>query len=295
MAGRKPVVVGFDRSTRSREAAAWAAREASSRRLPLLLTHAVGWPFVAQAPIRVAADNRVREPLREILERELEQMVAACEEVYPGLEVRGELAFGDPVEVLRRLASDAELLVLGGPRVEDDLSFVGSTSAELLSHRSGVPVVVVRGGRVQPASSAPVVVGVDGSANSALAIGFAYDFASRHGAELVAVHGWSDLLPDPFVRVPDWDRVREDARTQAEELLAESVAGWAERYPDVSVRRVLTPDKPADALLEQAGQAGLLVVGSHGRGPVRRTLLGSVSHAVVNRSPCPVAVLRAPK
>ncbi|GAA2793074.1 universal stress protein [Saccharopolyspora taberi] len=291
MAGRKPVVVGFDRSTRSRRAAAWAARDAASRRLPLLLVHAIGWPLSPQA---VAGGEDPRQPLREVLERELEQLVDWCAGIAPALDVRSELVFADPVEVLGERAADAELLVLGGPRIEDDLGFVGSTSAELLTHRSGVPVVVVRGDREQP-DSAPVVVGVDGSTTSAMAIGFAYDFASRHGADLVAVHGWSDVLPDPFVRLPDWDQVHENARTEAAELLAESLAGWGERYPDVAVRRVLTPEKPASALLDEARNAGLLVVGSHGRGPVRRALLGSVSHTAVNKAPCPVAVLRSPK
>lgn len=82
-------------------------------------------------------------------------------------------------------------------------------------------------------------------------------------------------------------------RDDAEEVLAESVAGWEEQYPDVSVRRAVTPEKPVQALLREAENAGLVVVGSHGRGRIRRTVLGSVSHAVVNRAPCPVAVLPA--
>ena len=290
VSGRKPIVLGFDRSTRARRAASWAACEASNRRLPLVLAHAIGWPYAGQAPVRVPGGDDFREPLLRVLEHELEQLVAVCQDIDPDLDVRSELVFGDPVLVLGDLAGRSELLVLGGPRIQDDLGFVGSTSAELLSRRSDIPVVVVRGEQESP-EAAPVVVGVDGSATSERAIGFAYDFASRHRADLVAVHSWSDLLPEPFIRLPDWDRVQDEVRTQAEEVLAESLAGWTEQYPDVSVRRALSEEKPARALLGEARSAGLLVLGSHGRGPVRRTLLGSVSHAVVNNAPCPVAVL----
>ncbi|MER7083663.1 universal stress protein, partial [Saccharopolyspora kobensis] len=152
--------------------------------------------------------------------------------------------------------------------------------------------VVVRGGADEPGPG-PVVVGVDGSATSRAAIGFAFDFASRNRCELVTAHAWSDLPLDPFQWVSHWELAWAEVHEEAAEVLAESVAGWVEQYPDVVVRRVVTPEKPTEALLREADGASLLVVGSHGRGRFRRSFLGSVSHAVVNRAPCPVAVLRA--
>jgi nucleotide-binding universal stress UspA family protein len=136
------------------------------------------------------------------------------------------------------------------------------------------------------------VVGVDGSATSVHAIGFGYDFASRHGAELVAVLAWNEtpsaLSPGPAWQL-DWTDVDEACRRE----LAESLAGWEQRYPDVVVHReVTTAQLPAQALLTAAQEADLLVVGSHGRGAVRSMLLGSVSHAVMHYAPCPVVVAR---
>ncbi|MBB5157528.1 universal stress protein [Saccharopolyspora phatthalungensis] len=289
---RKAVVVGFDLTEPSRRAVRWAAREASSRRRPLLLVHVLTWPFEEHTPIKVPGEGDVLEPLQKILRQELAELRDECREIDAELEVRNDMPFGDPAEVLGELAADAELLVLGGPRIEVELGVLGSSSAELLTRRAGAPVVVVRGDREHP-DTAPVVVGVDGSPASKLAIGFAYDFAARHGSELVAVHAWSDLPLDPFARVQQWELPWHEVRNDAEEVLAESLAGWGERYPDVSVRRAVTPEKPVEALFREAQDASLLVVGSHGRGRIRRTLLGSVSHAVVNRAPCPVAVLRA--
>ncbi|MGI8312642.1 universal stress protein [Saccharopolyspora hattusasensis] len=289
---RKAVVVGFDLTESSRRAVWWAAREASSRRHPLMLVHVLTWPFEELAPIKVPGEGDVLEPLQKILRQELAELVAGCWEIDAELEVHSSMPFGDPAEMLADLAGEAEVLVLGGPRIEMELGVLGSTSAELLTRRTGAPIVVVRGGREQ-LGSAPVVVGVDGSSVSRLAIGFGYDFASRHGSELVAVHAWSDLPLDPFARVQQWELPWGEVREEAEEVLASSLSGWGERFPDVSVRRVVTPEKPAEALFREAEGASLLVVGSHGRGRIRRSLLGSVSHAVVNRASCPVAVLRA--
>ena len=75
-------------------------------------------------------------------------------------------------------------------------------------------------------------------------------------------------------------------------VLGESTAGLAEEYPDLEVERTLAEADPSSALLAAAALARLLVVGSHGRGGVARMLLGSVSHAMVLHSPCPVLVVR---
>lgn len=91
---------------------------------------------------------------------------------------------------------------------------------------------------------APVVVGIDGSPASEHATAIAFDEASRRGVHLVAVHTWSDAgyeLPDE-----PWT----EAQPEEDMLLAERLAGWQERYPDVTVRRVVCRDQPARRLLD---------------------------------------------
>jgi nucleotide-binding universal stress UspA family protein len=75
-------------------------------------------------------------------------------------------------------------------------------------------------------------------------------------------------------------------------VLAERLAGWGEKYPDVRVQRLVMRDRPSRALVEQSMRAQLVVVGTRGRGGIAGLLLGSVSHAVLQRAHCPVAVVR---
>ena len=292
--GRGVVVVGVDLSESSRQAVWWAAREAGNRKRPLVLVHAFAWPVQGLTPVSVRDESGGLEPLEQAMRREFESLTDQCHQIVPELEVRSELASDDPVRVLGEASEEADLLVLGASGIGGThRGHVGTTAAELLSRRSGAPVVVVRGTGAEVPGAGFVVAGVDGSAASALSIEFAYDFASRHGTELVAVHAWSDLPLDAFARVQKWEAGFTEARDEASELLSRSLAGWPERYPDVPVRRVVTPERPAQVLLDEARGARLLVVGSHGRGPVRRALLGSVSFAVANHAPCPVAVVHA--
>jgi nucleotide-binding universal stress UspA family protein len=168
-------------------------------------------------------------------------------------------------------------------------ALVGSVASTVAAHATG-PVVVVRG-EVATAPDAPVVVGVDGSPTSAAAIDFAAATADAAGCPLVAVHTWWDSLvdtvPEAFI---DLDAIADDERR----LLAEQLSGRSAIHPDLEVSTVVARARPARSLLEQARGARLLVVGTRGRGGFAGLLLGSVSRAMVHRSPCPVAVVPSP-
>ncbi len=136
------------------------------------------------------------------------------------------------------------------------------------------------------------MVGIDGSEISEAALAFAFEAAATRNVPLMAVHAWTDSVLEAAVApLLDWDAIEGDEHR----LLAERLAGWSEKYPDVAVHRVVARDRPAHALIEQATDtaAQLVVVGSHGRGSAASLVLGSVSHAVLHHSPCPVVVVRA--
>ena len=74
-------------------------------------------------------------------------------------------------------------------------------------------------------------------------------------------------------------------------VLAESMAGWQEKFPDVSVEHLVVLGHPVPTLVSRSTQARLLVVGSRGHSALRSLVLGSVSHGVLHHATGPVAVV----
>ena len=109
--------------------------------------------------------------------------------------------------------------------------------------------------------------------------------SSRRDVELIALHAWSDVCASGL---PGW----EWSAPGSESSFADSLAHWQERYPNVTVQRVVVCDEPALQLVEKAESAQLVVVGSHGRGAFDRMVLGSVSNTVLHSVRIPVIVAR---
>jgi len=98
--------------------------------------------------------------------------------------------------------------------------------------------------------------------------------------------------PDMDATLRDRTRFEEAARSTAQEVLSSVLYELRDTLAGVEVERVVIDDRhPAEALVEASGGADLLVVGSRGRGGFKQLLLGSVSHAVVMHSVCPVVVV----
>ena len=196
---------------------------------------------------------------------------------------------GAPVPGLWELSKDAQILVVGRRgRVSLAEALLGSASTAMI-HRACCPVAVAIDDDFlaeEAPLDAPVVVGIDGSRASELATAIAFDEASWRGVELVALHASSDSDPSGITR---WRWA--DIEPRASEALAERLAGWRERYPDVRVRCAVVAGRPAHHLIELAKTAQLVVVGSHG-GEFTGLQVGSVSSAVVQMTHTPVIVAR---
>jgi nucleotide-binding universal stress UspA family protein len=136
-------------------------------------------------------------------------------------------------------------------------------------------------------TSVPViVVGVDGSPSSQRAVRWAAQQATLAGATLRAVSSWR--WPNYITIVPPGVDLASDTRRTLDEVLEEALTG----SEDVSVTRHVIEGPPGPALLTQAQDATLLVVGAQGRAAFPGMLLGSVAEYCVRHGSCPVVVVR---
>jgi nucleotide-binding universal stress UspA family protein len=75
-------------------------------------------------------------------------------------------------------------------------------------------------------------------------------------------------------------------------LVAESLAGWREKYPDLQLTTIIEEQNPAELLLEYADDAQLVVVGSHGHNRFAGSLMGSTSQNLLHHAMSPVMICR---
>jgi nucleotide-binding universal stress UspA family protein len=289
-----PIVAGVDGSPHSVRALGWAAREASARGCPLRIVHAFLWPMY-DVPLGSALDGPLDTAMHAAADGVLSDAVARARRAAPGLEVSAELTLGGATSALVDASHEASLVVVGH-RGRGGLAglLVGSVGVQTAAH-AHCPVIVVRDGGhadIPGPATGHVVVGVDGSDMSSLAVDFAFAYAALHRLGVLAVH--AHHLPTSTA--PDYPRAATypvDARGRPSRLLADALNRLRDRYPEVAVRQKVIHAAPADALLASSGGAALTVVGSRGRGGFTGLLLGSTSQDVLHHATGPVAVVRA--
>ena len=292
---RRGILVGIDGSAAALAAVRWAAHDAALRNVPLTLVHVVNAPVPGWS--QVPAPARIRQWQDKRAHQFIKAAIKAAEESTGErgpVQIDSKVLYSATIPTLVDLSKEMEMVVVGyrghgGVLVRN---FLGSVSSGLVYH-AHCPVAVIHDEEPLDASvaRAPVLVGIDGSRASEAATAIAFEEASRRGVGLMAVHAWTDLRVSEFkelFRNFDWDV----GLSEEEEMLAERLAGWQERYPDVGIRSEIEIGEPGRWLLEASKRAQLVVVGSHGRGGFADMLLGSVGAAVVNGARIPVIVAR---
>ncbi|MGH9230507.1 MAG: universal stress protein [Acidimicrobiales bacterium] len=285
------IVVGVDGSEHARRALRWAQRAAELHGHELRAVLAWGLfdqlhvgrggsfdPDYGPADAAAALTATIAETLGD-------DAVAA---------VRSVVVCDLPARALLDAARGADLLVVG-PRGRGGLRelMLGSVSQACLHHAS-CPVAIVRASDEAAAPEAAgaderIVVGVDGSENSARALRWGLDDARVRGATVAAVHAWHAPYSMSFAAAAvDFPSFEDAARRLLDRVVD---AAEAER-PGVPVERVLVAGSAADVLLGAARGAALAVVAGRGVGGFRGLLLGSVSQQLAHHAPCPVVVVR---
>lgn len=138
-------------------------------------------------------------------------------------------------------------------------------------------------------STSTIVVGVDGSAHSKVALRWALSHAERLGdSRVIAVFAW-EL---PLIGVPgafDLDAMESGAKSFLGNVIREVAPD-----PPVALEAFVARGEPTESLVEASQSADLLVVGTRGRNPFRGLLLGSVSQGCAAAADCPVVIVKLP-
>lgn len=279
MAGA-PILVGVDGSTASLSAVELAVREATLRRLPLRIVHVDEW---AHHPAWAGTPTSALDDPKQILRAAADRALA-----HASTAVETDVLAGHPAAALIEASASATLAVVGhrGHGGFPGL-LLGSVAAALAGH-ARCPTLVVRHG---PPEAGTVVVGIDGSPATDVAVGFAFTEAELRHAPLLALHTWAgpDILGPTDLLIYD---AAAEHRAQIRRVES-ALEHWHARHPDVRYGWRACRGRPAHALIQASASAELVVVGVRGHGGLPGQRLGSIPHALLHHAGCPVAAVPA--
>ena len=272
------ILLGVEAGARS--AASWAAAECRLRAGVVLMVHvptARPEPWPGWFPASGLTGWLL-----------LDELAVELHQAYPDVAVEQLLGHGDPAGTLTDLSALADLVVLGtNGRGGNLTSLVGSVSARVAA-QAHCPVVIVPEQPVLPTvrtAERTIVVGVADTGAGRAALEFAFDEANRRRVSVTAVHGWQPK---------DAEDHRENSNGQAERQLDTLLAGWQRQYPDVPIHPLLLPSHPAQAVLQAARDAELVVLGAHHSDNPWSSRLGPVPQTVLHQTSCPVVLVGTP-
>lgn len=266
------IMVGFDGSAASFVAVDWAAVRAA--RGPTRVE------LVRVDPEAMMADDNDTYAFTEA-ERRIHDVAAEAE-------VTSRVVMGRMPRSLVRAAQKADVLVIGShPHRPLRSALTGWRHLRAIA-RSTVPVAVIPDGWA--ASDGPVVVGVDDDDSSVTAIDFAAAEADGAGVHLTVVHAWQ--MPPPMMdgSVALIASPLEE-KAAHRRILDQACSRVMKAHPHLAVSGVLRRVSPATALLFEASGSSLLVLGTHHRGVVEGTFLGSVAREVLGELLIPLCVV----
>lgn len=278
----KPVLAGVNGVRAGQALIDFAAAEAASLGVPLLLAHV--WPGRYTGTFR----GRGIIPARADAHRLLTLSAERARLTVPGLTVRTELLEGGAGDALSRASHRAGLVVAGHREEARPRSAWGSTTA-YLAHHAVSPLMIYRG--AAPVDG-PVVVATSARHAGGPTLEYAFERAARTGNAVVAVHMWmrpgaEDGTP-PVVPVGAYAK----ERAAAEQALAAALAPAVARFPGVPVERLIVHDLEIAYTIERALRRGRLMVAGTGRsGTFAELLCGARDPRLGQRSTCPTVLI----
>ncbi len=280
--GHGRILVGVDASHGSRTAARWALEEARRRNAEVLAVYAWHVPAMAYSAPGYgvsSADDFVAGGLALIDD-------AIGESSVQDVKVEPRVVEGSPAKVLSHEADqpDIELVVVGSRGHGGVTGLLLGSVSHALSHQCPKPLVIVpQAGSVD--ARGRIVVGIDGSSDADTALRWAAREAHWREATLQVILACSDEKFAHYVE----ESGRQSSVAAGQEIVDAAIAALGPT--GVTIERAAVEGRPAQVLVDAAGSADLLVVGTRGLGRAREAIQGSVSHACAHQSPVPVAII----
>lgn len=278
----RKIVVGFDGSDEARDGLRLARALAAGTGAELVVAAAFG-PMLAGAGVDV--QRLETEYFADVFAKAEDELGDTSFE-------RRELREVSAPHGLDQLASDegADLIVVGSAhRGKVGRVLFGSVGERLLYGAPCAVAVAPRGyAGCEHLGKGTIGVAYDGSPESESALEGAVALVTMLGGNLrliTVASDWSYVLVSGG---PSRDAYMDAVRRHYRDMQNEALARVAD---DLEAEDVLEQGEPAAAITASAVDLDLLVMGSRGYGPMRRTLLGGVSAAVMRSSPCPVIVV----
>ena len=310
------VVIGYDGSDSARDAVLGLHRAGLPKDSQAVVVSAADvWPQLPES----AYDSRTEASLRRqtpivrkahaLAARERKEAQALAAEgaelvrtEFPGWEVSDAAYAGSPYLALIQPPGGTPDLVIVGSQGRSALRRIvlGSVSQTVLNHAACSVRISRRRDNVKPDSPVRIILGVDGSVHSAVAVSAVASRAWPAGTEVKVVAAL-DLKflavlasPTSTAWAPDWRVVEAAEDEQALARRAVGAVGEELRSAGLVATPLVKEGDPKRVLVEEAERwpADCIFVGAKGHGGLERFLLGSVSAAVAARAPCSVEVVR---
>lgn len=292
MTGR--IVVGIDGSQQSGNALEWAVARArlAGERLELVNAYSLT-PDIDFYGFHGLAASQSVDWFIEFSEQVLGVAAERVRELAPQLSCILTSKMGHPAQLLAAASEAADAVVVGRRGLGSAASVLLGSVSNRLTIDAKCPLVVVGEGELP--TTGPLVVGVDDSEFGTNALRYAIAEATVRKTSVKAVIAY-EILHHPFRGDPELiARMRAEVEAEAADTISRALDEAQRTGPgSVSVAHVAVEGRAAEAILNQADDAQLIVVGRHGKGLVRRVLLGSVSRQVLNDADRPVIVVDLP-
>ncbi len=279
----KTLLVGIDGTESSRAALRWAMKRAAATGTEVNLAHVVDdeWTTIGTRMLDDLDDDA-----RHLLEREAEYAHSLASEVG----IHTQLLHGNVMQELITASTGAEMVVVGTHKTGFINGKVFGSRSLVLAAAAHTPVGIVPQG--SPRDGRGIVVGVDDSVAGRLAVQLAAREAERARETLTLLRAFT---------VPGFSKENDDAQrelvqhSEARTLVALSTAAAlaALTAPTVEVKTRSVRRPAAEALVEAAAAAALLVIGNSRREDADKTMVGSVSHDVLMNLTGPTIVVHA--